>query len=367
MDSDPRSRRAFLGLAAAGAATLAGCALPQTDRSITGNSSTVDPDSLADGSAYSAVYAEIIDAVTQVRVFGLEDPVTGEEGRGGGSGFLIDESHIVTNDHVVRGSEAADVQYVNGDWATTSLAGTDYYSDLAVLEVDHVPSDSDPLSFSDEQPVPGQEVMAIGYPYGLEGSISTGIVSGVNRSLSPPNRSFAFPNVVQTDAAVNPGNSGGPLVDLQQQVIGVVNATGGENVGFAISAALAQRVVPSLIETGDYKHSFMGITLVPVDRLVAEANDLSSATGVLVNDVTDEPAVGSLEPSEGQVTRHGQPIPVGGDVIIAIDGEPIPDNHALSTYLALETSPGDTIAVTVLRQGAETVVDMTLAKRPAVA
>ncbi len=357
-------RRRFLSLAgAAGLATVAGCAQPgastvQFNQSDTA-SAGANPENTADGTAYTEVYDAINDAVTLVRVEG--DGGFGGPAQGEGSGFLFQDGHLVTNDHVVFSDEDADVevQYPTGEWTGGEVVGTDFYSDLAVIEVDAVPEEAPTLAFAEEQPVVGQEVLALGNPVGLEGSLSKGIVSGVNRAVSPGGHDFSYPNVVQTDAAVNPGNSGGPLVDMDGEVVGVVHATQGENIGFAISAAMSRRVVPALLEAGEFRHSFMGISQVPVDPTIAEANDLEEPTGILVVDVGG-PAEGVLEPSEST----GQGIPVGGDVIRALDDEPIPDNHAMSTYLALETDPGDTIAITVGREGEEVTVDLTLGERP---
>ncbi|RKD95754.1 S1C family serine protease [Halopiger aswanensis] len=367
MDTDRCARRRVLAAAGAGLlGAVAGCSEPSGTSSIEGGSThDIDRDNVADGSTYTDVYESIIDSVTQVRVFGVEDPLTQAEGRGQGSGFLYDDSHVVTNEHVVAGGEAADLQYINGDWTGTRLVGTDYFSDLAVLEVDHVPDAATPLSLADARPAVGQQVLAIGNPYGLEGSMSQGIVSGVERTLDS-GRQFSFPDVVQTDAALNPGNSGGPLVDLDGNVVGVVNAgvNGADNIGFAISAQLADRVVPALIDDGEYEHSYMGIGLRSVDRLVAEENRLEEATGVIVSRVVDGgPADGVLEEADGTVRRRGEPIPVGGDVIFELDGKPIPDRHALSRFLALETSPGETIDIRLWRNGAETQESLTLGTR----
>ena len=361
------SRRRFLSLSGAGALTaVAGCAEPganpiQYNQSQTA-SATFDDANRADGSVYTELYEAVSGAVTLVRVQddggGFGGPAQGE-----GSGFLHPDGYVVTNDHVVFSSEdvSVDLQYIDGQWTAASVVGTDFYSDLAVLEVDGVPEDAVPLAFADAQPVVGQEVLAIGNPVGLEGSMSQGIVSGVNRSVSPDWHDFSYPNVVQTDAAVNPGNSGGPLVDMDGDVVGVVHATQGENIGLAISAALSQRVVPALIEQGEFHHSHMGIRLLPVDPTVANANDLDDAEGILIAEVeSDGPADGVLEPS----TDVQRGVPVGGDVIRAIDDQPIPDDHALSTYLALQTDPDDTIDVTVLRDGSETTVELTLDRRP---
>ena len=369
MEDTRLNRRALIATVGAGiAGSVAGCASPRVDRTVEGSSSvTVDSSDRedADGSRYTDVYEAVVDSVTLVRALGVSDPLTGQEGRGQGSGFLYDDTHVVTNEHVVVGSEEIDLQYRNGDWTGTRLAGKDYYGDLAVLEVDHVPDGVAPLALSDRNPVVGQEVLAIGNPLELEGSMSQGIVSGVNRSIDPEWREFSFPNIVQTDAAVNPGNSGGPLVDLDGEVVGVIHAGGGENIGFAISAALTERVVPALIEDGEYHHSFMGIGLAPVERHVATENDLEEAAGVIVTDTVDGgPAERVLQPSEDTVRRHGESVPVGGDVIVEMGGEPIPDRNALSTFLALETSPDDVVEIEVIRDGSRTTVDLTLDRRP---
>ncbi|MFP8953821.1 S1C family serine protease [Natrialbaceae archaeon A-arb3/5] len=360
------SRRRLLAVAGGGlAGTLAGCTEPRRESSIEGSSSSeIDRGNLADGSTFTDVYDATIDSVAQVRVFGLDGGLFGGPRQGQGSGFLYDESYIVTNEHVVDGGKEIDLQYINGDWTNTRVVGTDPLSDLAVLEAEHVPESATPLSLAERRPVVGQQVLAIGNPYGLEGSMSSGIVSGVNRTVEAPNQPFSFPNVVQTDAALNPGNSGGPLVDLDGTVVGVVVAGGGDNIGFAISAALAERVVPALIEDGEYDHAYMGIRLASVDRFIAEENDLPEATGVLVTDVVPGGAAdGVLEGATDTIGRQGEPVRIGGDVILEMDGEPIPDRHAFSTHLALETSPGDTLELLLRRDGEEVSESMVLDAR----
>ncbi len=360
-------RRQVLALATTGVATaIAGCSEPRRTSQVEGDSShEIDRENLAEGSAFTDVYDAVIESVTQVRAFGVEDPITDQEGQGQGSGFLYDESHVVTNDHVVDGAEEVDLQYITGDWTSTRLVGTDRFSDLAVLEVDHVPEEATPLSLTTDRPVVGQQVLAVGNPFGLEGSMSEGIVSGVDRTIQAPGQNFSFPNVVQTDAAVNPGNSGGPLVDLEGNVIGVVHAGGGENIGFAISAALTDRVVPALLEDGAFEHSYLGIELASVDRTIAEENDLEEATGIIVAGVeSGGPADGVLEGAQDSVVRGGEPIPIGGDVIYEMNGQPIPDRHALSTFLALETTPGEVIELRLWRESEEVVEELELGARP---
>ncbi|SFS73053.1 S1C family serine protease [Halostagnicola kamekurae] len=353
---DNVTRRRYLAAAATGiTGVVAGCAAPQSESSVPGSSSTeleVDGD-LAGESAYTQVYDAVIDSIAQVRAYGVESPRRLGEGTGQGSGFLValeqDGAYLITNEHVVSGADSVEIQYIGGDWTTATIAGTDYYSDLAVLAVDHVPDDAVSLPLSEQTPVVGQQVLAIGAPYGLEGSVSQGIVSGVNRSVDVSYRRFPFPNAIQTDAAVNPGNSGGPLVDLEGRAIGVVNAGGGDNIGFAISAALARRVVPALADDGVYEHSYLGISYREVTRAVVEEYGLEEASGVLVSSVDPN------GPADDELER--------GDVIYELDGEPIPDRHALGTYLALETRPGDEVGIEFWRDGQERTVTVTLGSR----
>lgn len=333
-----------------------------------GNETDADETPEEVAATYEAVYKDVVGSVTFLQVGGVEDPRTGDQGQGQGSGFLYDDRHVVTNQHVVVNGDEVDIRYTNGDWSTTEILGTDRYSDLAVLEVDNVPEDAEPLTLATDSPQVGQEVLAIGNPFGLEGSMSQGIVSGVDRTLQMPGQGFAYPNVVQTDAGINPGNSGGPLVDLDGNVVGVINAAGGDNVGFAISAALTDRVVPALIDEGEYRHPVLGITHVTVDPAIAEENDLPEADGVIVVDIVEGgPTDGVLQPRTDEVQRDGSAIPVGGDVILELAGEPIPDRHALARVLALQTSPGETVPVGIYRGGEETTVEVTLGAREEIA
>ncbi|MFC4543479.1 S1C family serine protease [Halosolutus amylolyticus] len=352
-----------------GVLTAAGAAFTAT---VVGGSATADADRGGrlgaaarafqedDTDDYASVYRETIDDVVLVNVFG-----EGPEGPGGlGSGFVTDDGYVVTNDHVVAGASEVELQFRDEQWRTASVVGTDVHSDLAVLAVDDLPDGPDGLSFTDADPVIGQEVLALGNPLGFDASISQGIVSGIDRSLPSPT-GFAIPAAIQTDAPVNPGNSGGPLVTLDGDVLGVVFAGAGQTIGFAISAALADRVVPALVDDGEYEHAYMGVGVLPVGPLIAEANDLDEPQGVLVIETDpDGPADGVLEPADETAEVDGTPVPVGGDVIVAIGGEEIPNQDRLSSVLALETSPGDAIDVDVVRDGERQSVELTLAPRP---
>ncbi|MGQ3413250.1 S1C family serine protease [Natrinema sp. LN54] len=309
------------------------------------------------GSEYAAVYRDTIDSVVLVTVTGTSGPGTG--GGGLGTGFVIDDEYVLTNNHVVEAAREGgiELQFSNEEWRAASIVGTDAYSDLAVLRVEDMPEVASGLSLAESEPIIGQEVLAIGNPLGLDASVSQGIVSGTGRSLPSPT-GFSIPAAIQTDAPINPGNSGGPLVSLEGEVLGVVFAGAGQTIGFAISAALANRVVPALIEDGSYDHAYLGVGVQPVGPEIAAEIGLEEATGVLVMEVVpDGPADGTLQPAS--TTRPGS-----GDVIVAIDGQAIPNQPALSSYLALETSPGDTIELEIVRDGEHQTVEVTLEERP---
>ena len=340
-----RSRRQFLAAAGAGVAALAGCTAPAGDADAPGEQPFVD------------LYEDVSPSIVRLRVY---DDVGA---LGEGSGWLYDDGVLVTNDHVVAGAETVRAEFANGDWVTAELLGSDPYSDLAALSVDP-PLDAEPLALLDEQPPVGTRVAAVGAPLGLPGSLTSGVVSGQDRSISSV-RNFTISDAVQTDAAVNPGNSGGPLLTLDGDVAGVITQAGAENVGFAISAALTERVIPELIDTGGYEHSYLGVRIRPVTPLLADANDLEEARGVYVSAVpSGSPADGVLQGGSGTTTVEGSPQPTGGDVIVALDGTRVDTTGQLGTYLALETSPGDAVAVTVLRDGERSTVDVTLGTRP---
>jgi S1-C subfamily serine protease len=286
---------------------------------------------------------------------------------GQGSAFVLGvdgETALVTNQHVVEGARDVTVQFRDGEWRVAEVLGSDVYSDLAALGVTDRPAYARPLSLVDSEPGVGTAVAALGAPFGFGESVSSGIVSGQNRSLPSANE-FRIADAVQTDAPINPGNSGGPLVTLDGDVAGVVSAGGGDNVGFAISAALVGRVVPALVRRGAYAHPYMGVQIREVTPPVADANDLPTVRGVMVTGTpTGGPADGRLVPSDSETRALGETVPVGGDVVLALDGVATPTTAALGSYLATETSPGDDLAVLVRRDGRERTVTVTLGTRP---
>jgi serine protease Do len=296
-----------------------------------------------------------------------------------GSGFVWDmQGHIVTNNHVVDGATKITVTFSNGDTYTAKIVGADPSSDLAVIMVDAPASLLKPVTLADSANVKvGQIAIAIGTPFGLQGSMTVGIISALGRSLpveqgSVNGTSYQIPDVIQTDAAINPGNSGGVLVDDQGQVIGVTAAiqsstNSNSGIGFVIPSNIVSKVVPALINTGTYKHSWLGITGTTLTPELAQGMNLPELTrGALVEAVTTGgPADKSgLRGSTKNITINGQDVPVGGDVIIAIDQQPIKSMDDVIAYLANNTTPGQKMTVTVLRNGKQENIDITLGERP---
>jgi len=311
-----------------------------------------------EGDAYVNLYNEVIDSVVSIRV-------TGSSGQPAqGSGFVYDfNGHIITNQHVVTDAEEVEVRFSNGDWRRAEVIGTDVYTDLAVVEVENAPEYAEPLPVAERHPSQGTRVAALGNPFGLEGTITQGIVSGVNRSTRTEG-SFSIPDTIQTDAGIDSGNSGGPLVTLDGEVVGVNRARQGNSIGFAVSSALVERVVPDLIHTGSTEHAYMGVSTTDVSPRVADANGLEQPRGVLVVQTPEGgPSDGVFVESQ-ETTYEGSPMQVGGDVIVGVDGKTINSHEELSRYLMLHTEPGQTIDVTVIRDGERENLQVTLGARP---
>jgi serine protease Do len=310
-----------------------------------------------------------------------------------GSGFVYDnEGHIITNNHVVAGATGdLDVTFLDGNVYTAKLVAADPYSDLAVIKVEGVPKEKlVPLSLGNSSSLKvGQPVAAVGNPFGLSGSLTEGIVSGLGRSLpssppqdptvpqldipsQPPSPSFSIPDIIQTDAAINPGNSGGPLLNFKGEVIGINTAifsnTGAySGVGFAIPSNIIKKVVPSLIATGSYMHPYIGITGIDVTPDIAKAMGLPEAKGFLITDITADGPAAKAELHGGDILTdiNGRQIELGGDVIVKIDNKTVRKIDDLLTYLEREKQVGDTVQVTVLRDGQPQQIPLTLAARPA--
>jgi S1-C subfamily serine protease len=295
-----------------------------------------------------------------------------------GSGFVWDTNgHIVTNFHVVESASNLQVTFSDGTMSIAEVVGEDEDSDLAVIKIDPTGYDLVPVRLGSMDDVyVGMRVAAIGNPFGLQGTLTSGIVSAIGRSIPAPTLgNYTIPDSIQTDAAINPGNSGGPLLNERGEVIGVnsqirseVRANSG--VGFAVPVSILGRVVPSLIENGRYQHSYLGVSGVTFSPLCGPDLDLDPAQrGVLVERVLDGgPAErAGLRGADRRIaTEYPRICPnvTGGDLVTAINGELVTSFEEMLTYMARYTSPGDTVQLTVLREGEEQQVDLTLGTRP---
>ncbi len=295
-----------------------------------------------------------------------------------GSGFVWDQNgDIVTNNHVVAGANKIEVTFSDGTTVPATLVGADPDSDLAVVKVNVPAAQLHPVTMGDSNTLKvGQLAIAIGNPFGLEGSMSTGIISAVGRDL-PANenatQSYTIPDIIQTDTAINPGNSGGVLIDMQGQVVGVTSAiesssNSNSGVGFAIPSAIVKNVVPALIQNGKYVHTWLGISGTTLTLDLANAMKLNAnQRGALIEDVSpNSPAdKAGLRGSSQQVTIDGENVNVGGDVITAVDNHPILQMDDLIAYLESNTKVGQKVTLTILRGGQQQTLDVTLEARPA--
>jgi len=295
---------------------------------------------------------------------------------GTGSGFVYDtEGHIVTNYHVVADAESVSVALASGAVYEATIVGTDPANDLAVIriEAEELPS-AIPLGDSDQLRV-GQFVVAIGNPFALDRTLTLGVISSLGRVIQSPEGGF-IGEAIQTDASINPGNSGGPLLDLEGRVIGVNSqiispSRASAGIGFAVSVNTVRRVVPELIANGHYPHPWLGVGLLPFTpegaKILRQAGaDISVDQGLLITEVVKgSPAeAAGVRAGSREVTVGNTRVPVGGDIIVAVNGEPTTTFEALNVYLESQTRVGDTVTLTLIRDGQETAVEVTLAERP---
>jgi S1-C subfamily serine protease len=302
-----------------------------------------------------------------------------------GSGFIYDNSgHIITNYHVVAGSDPNDISitFIDGTVYRARVVGTDQYSDLAVLRVeDDIPAEKlIPLPLANSSGLlVGQEVVAIGNPFGLSGSMTEGIVSGLNRlipvyqdpfsDITAP--AFSIPDVIQTDAAINPGNSGGPLLNMQGEVVGINSAifstTGGfAGVGFSVPSNTIAKVAPVLIERGFFEHPWLGVSGIDMTPEIAEAIGLGEPRGFLVIEVAPGGPADSagVQGGDTPMQLNGREIPIGGDVVLAINDRDVRKIDDVLGYLQQATQVGETVTLTVWRDGQIIEIDVILGARP---
>jgi 2-alkenal reductase len=320
---------------------------------------TPGPTAPAEAQAVTVALEQII---ADVNARAGDAVVTIRTANGQGSGFLIDgEGHIVTNNHVVADAQGGQVLVsFSGLFDTVGqVIGTDPDSDIAVVDVEQIPDGVQPVELGDSSQLRvGQTTIAIGNPLGQERTVTNGIVSATNRTISEQTGGYAIGGAIQTDAAINPGNSGGPLLDANARVIGMNTAILSQSgtssgIGFAVPVNLIKRVVPSLIAQGRYDHPYLGVQMGEVTTLIAEEQNLPSAGIIMQATGADSPAAQAGLPDEAIVT--------------AINGEPLTSTEDVIAYLELNTAPGDTVTLNVVQQdGTQRDVEVTLGARPSV-
>ena len=310
------------------------------------------PTGTTEGLTIGEIYEQTHEGVVEITA-------GGSAARAQGSGFVYDDAgHVVTNQHVVEGASSLSVLFWDGSRHSARLVGTDPSTDLAVIEVEAPQALLDPLRLGDSGNVAvGDQVVAMGSPFGLEGTVTSGIVSALHRQMTAPNN-FTINDSIQTDAAINHGNSGGPLLDGQGRVIGVnaqieSESGGNDGVGFAIPSDTVRSIVTQLIESGEVEHAYLGIKMLDVA-------DGAAITEVVPGTPADD---AGLRPATGTSTIDGQEVPTGGDVIVAFDGDDVSSSAALQSAVEAK-QPGDEVSITVLRGAERTTLRVTLGTRP---
>ena len=298
--------------------------------------------------------------------------VRGESDGGMGSGFVYsDEGYVITNQHVVQDAERVMITFLDGEAYIGNVIGTDRDLDIAVVKVEPTNTYLQPIKIGDSSKLKlGEKIAAIGNPFGLSGSMTSGIVSQMGRLL-PQETGYSIPDVIQTDAAINPGNSGGPLINMKGEVVGIntaIQSATGEfsGIGFAVPANTVKKVVPVLIQDGEFKHPWMGISGTDVDPELAEVRGLNSSKGFLVVSVIEgSPAetAGLLGVTETK-EADGREFALDGDIILSIDGETVRKISDILVHLQREKSVGDEMVLSVNRGGEILELTMVLEERP---
>jgi S1-C subfamily serine protease len=307
--------------------------------------------------------------VVRVNVQRTEDAITPT---GVGSGFVFDKKgHVITNAHVVDGATKVVVTFLDGRSYNADVIGVDNFTDIAVIKVNADLSLLHPLSLGDSSNLQvGEPIAAIGNPFGLSGSMTSGIVSQLGRLL-PSGAGYSIPDVIQTDAAINPGNSGGPLLNMRGEIVGIntaIQSATGEftGVGFAVPSQTVAKIVPSLIQNGEYKHPWIGISGRDIDPDLAKVLDLNDAVGFLVVTVIpDSPASkAGLHGSENIEEIDGVQYTIGGDIILSVDGVEVRKISDILIHLQRAKSVGDDLVLEILRDGRTSNFTIVLGERP---
>jgi len=308
------------------------------------------------------------EGVVKIRTHNI-DSFTGSVG----SGFVYDIlGHIITNAHVVEGSDKITVTFLDGSQYNSEIIGVDSDTDIAVIKVNEKPRLLHPLTVGDSSFLKvGEGVAAIGNPFGLAGSMTSGIVSQIGRLLPSQDTGFSIPDVIQTDAAINPGNSGGPLLNMMGEVVGIntaIQSSIGEfsGIGFAVPSNTITKIVPTLIEEGKYHHPWIGILGKDIDPDLAKVRGLNDAKGFLIlNVVEGSPAEKAGLKGMSQINEiDGDEYPVDGDIVISVDGKEVRKISDILIHLQREKSVGDQMILGVLRDGSFMELTLTLVERP---
>ena len=290
-----------------------------------------------------------------------------------GSGFVFDDlGHIITNAHVVEGASGITITFLDGSQYNAQIIGSDKFTDIAVIKVEEKPRYLHPLQMGDSSTLKvGEQVAAIGNPFGLSGSMTSGIVSQIGRLLPSQDTGFSIPNVIQTDAAINPGNSGGPLLNMVGQVMGINTAiqsgTGqSAGIGFAVPSNTISKVVPVLIEEGKYSHPWIGISGQDIYPELAKVRDLDQSKGFLiVTVVPGSPAeMAGLKGVSEIKTIGDKEYPADGDIIVSVDGKEVRKISDILIHLQEEKSVGDEMILGILRDGEVMHIILVLIERP---
>jgi serine protease Do len=341
---------------------------------------------------FKELFARAKDSVVQVTVRGTPSPFVNNLTLAIGSGFVFDrQGHIVTNNHVIYGGSNVTVTFSNGTIYTAEVVGADIFSDIAVLKVvtkeeetaQGVSKGSIPLPLGNSSMLAiGDEVAAIGNPFGLTGSMTTGVVSGLGRLIpiqttnittTPEARAFSIPNIIQTDAAINPGNSGGPLLNMNGEVVGLNTAvlSSGQffsGIGFSIPSDTLRIIVPALIANGTYLHPWVGVAGIDITPEIALALGLEEARGLLVVDITpgspaDKSGIRGGDMPITNITGFEE-LRLGGDIIMNVDDQRVNKTDDLLSYIETNKQVGDTVTMAILRDGKLIEIDLVLGSRP---
>lgn len=341
---------------------------------------------------FKELFARAKDSVVQVTVRGTPSPFVNNLTLAIGSGFVFDrQGHIVTNNHVIYGGSNVTVTFSNGTIYTAEVVGADIFSDIAVLKVvtkeeetaQGVSKGFIPLPLGNSSMLAiGDEVAAIGNPFGLTGSMTTGVVSGLGRLIpiqttnittTPEARAFSIPNIIQTDAAINPGNSGGPLLNMNGEVVGLNTAvlSSGQffsGIGFSIPSDTLRIIVPALIANGTYLHPWVGVAGIDITPEIALALGLEEARGLLVVDITpgspaDKSGIRGGDMPITNITGFEE-LRLGGDIIMNVDDQRVNKTDDLLSYIETNKQVGDTVTMAILRDGKLIEIDLVLGSRP---